>query len=88
MVAKKKSGKKKTAKKKGEQDHALPSLALVFGYLAVKDLGSISDQVRVLSRLGYGNQEMATICDTTTNTVAFYKSTAKTTKKKRRGRRS
>ena len=78
----KKTVKKKTAARKQTSDqHALPSLALVFGYIAVKDLGSISDKVRVLSRLGYGNPEMAKICDTSTNTIAVAKSTAGTRKK-------
>ncbi len=62
----------KQAKKKDEQ--ALPSLALVFGYIAVKDLQRLEDRVRVLARLGYGNQEIARICETTPLTVAVMKS--------------
>lgn len=62
------------AKPKEEKDtQALPSLALVFGYIAVKDLQRVEDRVRVLSRLGYGNQEIATICGTTPMTVAVMK---------------
>jgi hypothetical protein len=72
--------------KKGLQDdQALPSLALVFGYIAVKDLQRLEDRVRVLSRLGYGNQEIAIICDTTPLTVAVMKSGLK--RKKQRGMR-
>jgi hypothetical protein len=60
-------------KKKPADDSGLPSLALVFGYIAVKDLQRLEDRVSVLSRLGYGNAEMATICDTTPATVATLK---------------
>jgi hypothetical protein len=63
---------KKSTKKK-EADQALPSLALVFGYIAIKELQRLEDRVRVLARLGYGNQEIAIICDTTPMTVAVRK---------------
>jgi hypothetical protein len=69
--------------KKKEADQALPSLALVFGYIAIKELQRLEDRVRVLSRLGYGNQEIAIICDTTPMTVAVMKSGLK--RKKFRG---
>jgi len=63
------------AKAKAEADeHGLPSLALVFGYIAIKELRRLEDRVDVLSRLGYGNMEIARICGTTTNTVAVLKS--------------
>lgn len=68
-------------KKGGE--HGLPSLALVFGYIAVKDLRTLEDRIPVLARLGYGNEEIAAICDTTPPTVRWYKSNLKL--KKRRG---
>ena len=64
---------KKPSKSK-ESDQALPSLALVFGYIAIKELQSLNDRIRVLTRLGYGNQEIAKICDTTPMTVAVKKS--------------
>ena len=44
---------------------ALPSLGLVFGYIAIKDLEKPSDQVDVLLRLGYGNIQIAQICGIT-----------------------
>lgn len=72
-------------KKEGKDGHALPSLALVFGYIAIKDLQRLEDRVRVLDRLGYGNQEIARICDTTPLTVAVRKSGLKK-KKFRRGK--
>jgi DNA-binding CsgD family transcriptional regulator len=62
------------AKKASKGEQALPSLALVFGYIAVKDLQRLEDRVRVLARLGYGNQEIARICGTTPLTVAVMKS--------------
>jgi len=61
----------KKAKQNNEQ--TLPSLALVFGYIAMKELERKEDRVRVLSQLGYGNQEIARICDTTPGTVAVMK---------------
>ena len=69
--------------KANKDEAALPSLALVFGYIAVKDLERLEDRVRVLDRLGYGNQEIARICGTTPMTVAVQKSGLK--KKKFRG---
>ncbi len=68
------------------EEHGLPSLALVFGYIAVKELQRLEDRVVVLSRLGYGNAEIATICDTTPAAVRTLKSMAK--RKPRRGRRN
>jgi DNA-binding CsgD family transcriptional regulator len=72
-------------KKDKEKDQALPSLALVFGYIAIKDLQRLEDRVNILGRLGYGNQEIAKICGTTPLTVAVMKSGLK--KKKLRGSR-
>ncbi len=71
------------AKKVREDSQALPSLALVLGYIAIKELQRLEDRVRVLARLGYGNQEIAIICETTPMTVAVLKSGLK--KKKFRG---
>lgn len=70
------------SKKKKESDQeVLTSLALVFGYIAVKDLERREDRVRVLDRLGYGNQQIALICDTTPLTVAVMKSNLKKKRK-------
>jgi DNA-binding CsgD family transcriptional regulator len=63
-------------------EHGLPSLSLVFGYIAVKELQRLEDRIKVLARLGYGNAEIATICDTTTATVRPIKS-----RLKKKGRR-
>jgi hypothetical protein len=65
--------KKKAAKMSNVEEPSLPSLALVFGYIAVKELQRTDDRVAVLSRLGYGNREMAVICDTTPAVVATLK---------------
>ncbi len=59
------------------EEHGLPSLSLVFGYIAVKELRLLEDRVRVLARLGYGNAEIATICDTSPGAVRTLKSAAK-----------
>ena len=64
----------KKASKKKMEEHGLPSLALVFGYIAVKDLQRLEDRIAVLSRLGYGNTEMALICDTTPGSISTLKS--------------
>lgn len=68
-------------------EHGLPSLALVFGYIAVKELQRLEDRIRVLARLGYGNAEIAMICDTTPATVRTLKSTGKYSGKKKPARR-
>ncbi len=59
------------------QEHGLPSLALVFGYIAVKELQRLEDRVVVLSRLGYGNVEIAKICGSTPAAVGSLKVRAK-----------
>ena len=72
------------AKKKEKEEHGLPSLALVFGYIAVKELQRLEDRVDVLNRLRFGNAEIATICGTTSATVRTLKSVL--SKQKRSGR--
>lgn len=51
-------------------EHGMPSLSLVLGYIAVKNLGRAEDRVKVLARLGYGKAEMATICGLTPRELA------------------
>jgi len=58
--------------KKGE-DNALPSMSLVFGYIAVKELQKDSDRVRVLARLGYGNDQISRIIGKSPGAVAVMK---------------
>lgn len=71
-------------KKEGNKnDTRLPSLALVFGYIAVKELQRVDDRIEVLSRLGYGNIEIAAICDTTVGRIAVTKSLLKKKKTKK-----
>jgi hypothetical protein len=72
------------ARKDSKEEHGLPSLSLVFGYIAVKELQRLEDRVAVLSRLGYGNPEISTICDTSSGVVATLKSGLKRNKKPRR----
>ena len=57
------------ARKPNNDEHALPSLSLVFGYIAIKELQRLPDRVVVLDRLGYGAAEIATICGTTPASV-------------------
>jgi DNA-binding CsgD family transcriptional regulator len=73
--------------KKIKEEHGLPSLALVFGYIAVKELQRLEDRVAVLSRLGYGAAEIASICGTTPATVRTLKSGLGKSKKTRRRKR-
>jgi DNA-binding CsgD family transcriptional regulator len=68
-------------------EHRLPSLSLVFGYIAVKELQRLEDRVRVLARLGYGNAEIAKICNTTPATVRTLKSATKRESSKKPKRR-
>lgn len=71
-------------KNREESGQALPSLALVFGYIAVKDLEKPSDQVDVLTRLGYGNFEIAQICGLSAPNVAVMKTRLKQKSGRRR----
>lgn len=57
-----------------QKESALPSIALVFGYIAVKDEKRAEDKIKILDRLGYGNKEIATICNTSPGRVAVVKS--------------
>jgi len=52
-------------KAQSSEEHTLPSLSLVFGYIAIKELRIVEDRFRILARLGFGNVEIATICCTT-----------------------
>lgn len=75
------------AKTKPSEEHGLPSLSLVFGYIAVKELRLLEDRVRILAKLGYGNAEIATICETTPAVVRTLKSAAKRKKTTRKPKR-
>lgn len=70
-------------KKKKTEEQGLPSLALVFGYIAVKELQRPEDRVTVLSRLGYGNAEIATICNISPARVATLKYLSRSKKTRR-----
>jgi len=52
-------------KKVEEKESTLPSLALVFGYIAIRELQSNRDRITILYRLGYGNAQIAQICGVT-----------------------
>ena len=69
--------------KTNPDEHGLPSLSLVFGYIAIKELQRLEDRISVLARLGYGNAEIAKICDTTPAVVRTIKSNLKKRKPRR-----
>jgi len=69
-------------KQSKKEEEALPSLSLVLGFMAVRELGRLEDRVKVLARLGYGNAEIARICDTTRDSVRALKSKPKRKEKK------
>lgn len=66
------------------EERALPSLSLVLGYLAVKELQRLEDRIAVLARLGYGVAEIAKICDTSPATVRTMKYNVKKARSARR----
>lgn len=65
-------------KVKTEEKPATVDTGLVLGYIAVKDIRGTEERVAVLSRLGYDNKSIATICATNENVVRALKSRAKT----------
>ena len=52
-------------------------LAIVLGYIAVKDLVTLDKKVAVLNQLGFTNKDMARICCTTENVIRAIKSQIK-----------
>jgi DNA-binding CsgD family transcriptional regulator len=49
-------------------------LALVLGYIAIKDLTTTEKKVAVLTQLGYSNADMAKICGTAETVIRTLKS--------------
>jgi hypothetical protein len=54
--------------KENDKDSTV-DLSLVLGYIATKDLPTTEKRVAVLTKLGFSNAAMATICDTTDKTI-------------------
>jgi len=52
-------------------------LAVVLGYIAIKDLATIEKKVSVLTHLGFSNKDMAKICGTTDKVIKTTKSKIK-----------
>lgn len=52
-----------------DAEHGLPSLAIVLGYIAIKNLTHLGDRARVLKQLGYGIPEIAQVCGETQKKV-------------------
>ncbi len=75
-------------KRKGEDEHGLPSLSLVFGYIAVKEIQKREEQIRVLDRLGYGNAEIAKIVGSPVTSVRTLKSQSKKVPRIRKSKKS
>ena len=59
-----------SVKNKYYEEHSLPSVSIVMGYLAIKDFSSLEEKINILSMLGYGKSEMAQICGTTVNNIS------------------
>jgi DNA-directed RNA polymerase specialized sigma24 family protein len=49
-------------------------LSIVLGYIAIKELPTAEKKVAVLSQLGYSDEEMARICNTTPDAIRALKS--------------
>ncbi len=49
-------------------------LAIVLGFIAVKDCNTLDKKISILSQLGFNNKEMAIICDTKENVIRAIKS--------------
>lgn len=75
-------------KHKSEDEHGLPSLSLVFGYIAVKEIQKREEQIKVLDRLGYGNTEIAKIVGSPVTSVRTLKSQSKKVPRKRKSKKS
>ncbi len=58
--------------------------AIVLGYIAVKEEETVEKQVAILTQLGYGNKQIATICGKKENAIRALKSKIGVTKKKGR----
>ncbi|WKZ70873.1 MAG: hypothetical protein QY331_06370 [Melioribacteraceae bacterium] len=69
-------------------ESALPSLALVFGYIAIKELQDDSDRIEILTRLGYGDTEISKICGLTPNMVRVKRFRKKKNKGGKSGKKS
>lgn len=52
-------------------------IVLVLGYIATKELETNESKVGVLTQLGYSNEDMAKICDTTPDAIRALKSKIK-----------
>ena len=70
-------------KSNSDEENEFSRLLTVMGYIAVKDLDSISEKVKILEMLGFTNKEMARICGTTDGTIKVQKALNKKTKGKK-----
>lgn len=52
-------------------------LAIVLGYIAVKDINTLDKKITVLTQLGFTNKDMSRICGATDNVIRAIKSKIK-----------
>ena len=62
---------------KSDEKARTVDLALVLGYIAIKDLATTEKKVAVLAHVGYSNADMAKICGTAETVIRTLKSKAK-----------
>lgn len=60
-----------------EKSQPQVDLAIVLGYIAIKDLTTTEKKVAVLTQLGFSNKDMVKICGTTDNVIKTLKSKIK-----------
>lgn len=73
-------------KKEEDKKNHKVDLAVVLGYIAVKDERTIEKKVGVLAQLGYSNRDMALICGTNENVIRATKSNIEKPTTKTRGK--
>lgn len=57
-----------------EQNKQSIDLSIVLGYIATKELPTAEKKVAVLTQLGYSNEDMAKICNTSPDAIRALKS--------------
>jgi hypothetical protein len=70
-------------KKPKKEEPQKVDLAVVLGYIAVKDTKTLEGKVATLNQLGFSNREMALICGTKENAIRAAKSNLGLSPKKR-----
>ena len=63
-----------------ESENINTNLALVLGYLAIKDIEDLKQQVDILTRLDFNNKDIAKICGLKDSSIRSIKSRNKNNK--------